>query len=84
MADELSVFKETLRRMNPEFRKLEEEHHRLERELNALIRHKTLTPQEELHKKQIQVEKLHTKDRIEAMVRQYQKQRPYENQPASQ
>jgi len=53
---------------------LEEEHHRLELELNGLIRRKVLTPQEELSKKQIQVEKLHTKDRIEAMIRDFMKQ----------
>lgn len=52
-----------------EYRKLEREHHRLEVELNELVRHKTLTPQEESEKKRIQVEKLHTKDRMEAILR---------------
>jgi uncharacterized protein YdcH (DUF465 family) len=75
MPDEHSIFRETLRERDPDFRKLEEEHQRLEQELNGLVRHKTLTPQEELHKKQVQVEKLHTKDRIEAKVRDYVKQR---------
>ncbi len=74
MSDELSAFKEALRKRNLDFRKLETEHHRLDLELNELIRHKTLTPQEESHKKQIQTKKLHTKDRMEAMIREYMKQ----------
>jgi uncharacterized protein YdcH (DUF465 family) len=71
MSDELSASKERLRKQDPDFRKLETEHHRLELELNGLIRRKTLTPQEESHKKQIQVEKLHAKDRMEAMIREF-------------
>jgi len=71
MSDEQHSLKEKLRKQNEDFRKLETEHHRLERELNRLIRHKTLTPEEETHKKQIQVEKLHAKDRMEAMIRDY-------------
>ena len=67
-------FREALRQRNSEFQKLEEEHHRLEQQLNELTRRKTLTPQEELHKKQIQVEKLHLKDHMEAILRDYQKQ----------
>jgi uncharacterized protein len=74
MLDEQSIFREDLRKRDPDFRKLEEEHHRLELELNGLTRRKTLTPQEELQKKQVQVEKLHTKDRIEARVRDFVKQ----------
>ena len=74
MSDELANFRDALRKRDPDFRKLEEEHHRLELELNGLTRRKTLTPREELQKKQVQVEKLHTKDRIEAMVRDFAKQ----------
>jgi uncharacterized protein YdcH (DUF465 family) len=73
MSDELSVVREELRMRNTDFRKLETEHHRLELQLNELIRHKTLTPQEESHKKQIQTKKLHTKDRMETMIREYMK-----------
>ena len=60
---------QTLRKTNPEFRKLEEEHHRLEIQLNELVRHNTLTPGEQVQKKRIQVEKLHTKDRMQAILR---------------
>lgn len=63
--------RERLRKENHEFRKLEGEHQRLEEELMSLIRHKTLTPQEQVHKKQIQIDKLITKDRIEAMLREH-------------
>lgn len=52
-----------------EYRKLKKEHHRLEIELKALIRHKTLTPIEESEKKRIQIEKLHKKDRMEGIIR---------------
>jgi len=74
MLNERIEFREALRQRNMEFQKLEEVHHRLEQELNELTRRKTLTPKEELHKKQIQVEKLHTKDRMEAIIRDYLKQ----------
>lgn len=73
--DDLAQIKEKLRQTNQDFRKLEGEHHRLERELNALVRHKTLTPREEICKKQIQVEKLNTKDRIETIVREFRAQK---------
>jgi len=76
MTNEPSLFREALRERNPDFRKLEEEHHRLELELNGLLRRKVLTPQEEMSKKQIQVEKLHTKDRIEAMIRDFKNRNP--------
>jgi len=74
MLNEGLEFREALRQRNSEFQKLEEEHHRLEQELNELTRRKNLTPQEELHKKQIQVEKLHLKDHMEAILRNYLKQ----------
>ncbi len=54
---------------NSEYLKLKQEHHRLEIELNALVRHKTLTPEEESEKKKIQIEKLHMKDRMEGILR---------------
>ncbi|MBI3610917.1 MAG: DUF465 domain-containing protein [Nitrospirae bacterium] len=76
MSDESSALREELRKRNSEFRKLEGEHHRLELELNELIRRKMMTPQEALHKKQVQVEKLHMKDRIEAMLRRHRERHP--------
>ena len=42
---------EQLRASNPEFRELEESHHRLDAELQELVKHHVLTPQEEILKK---------------------------------
>ena len=74
MVNDPSHLKEELRQSNREFRKLEGEHHRLDEELKEMVRRKTLTPKEEIHKKRIQVEKLHTKDRIEALLRRHRDQ----------
>jgi hypothetical protein len=70
---ELDPLRERLRKKNIEFRKLEARHMHLEQELERLLRKRALTPREELRKKQIQVEKLHTKDRMEALVRDYRR-----------
>ena len=45
---------EHLRQTNPDFRELEETHHRLDAELQELLKNHILTPQEEVLKKQIQ------------------------------
>ncbi|MGB0909457.1 MAG: YdcH family protein [Nitrospirales bacterium] len=60
-----------LRTSNDEFRELEESHHRLDAELEMLLRNHVLTPQEEVLKKQLQKEKLGKKDRMAWIVRQY-------------
>ncbi|MCP9452826.1 MAG: YdcH family protein [Nitrospira sp.] len=62
---------EQLRQSNPEFRELEESHHRLDRELSELQKRHVLTPAEEMEKKRIQKEKLAKKDRIAALIREY-------------
>ncbi len=62
---------ESLRTSNEEYRELEESHHRLDAELQQLLKHHVLTPQEEVLKKQIQKEKLGKKDRMAAFVRGY-------------
>lgn len=59
-----------LRTSNTEFRELEEAHHRLDSELQELLRNHVLTPQEETLKKQLQKEKLGKKDRMAWLVRQ--------------
>ena len=64
---------EHLRSTNANFREMEESHHRLDAELQELLKNHTLTPEEELLKKQIQKEKLGEKDRMAAMIREYQK-----------
>ena len=59
-----------LRTSNPEFKELEESHHRLDAELQELLKNHVLTPQEEILKKQLQKEKLGKKDRMAWLVRQ--------------
>ena len=60
-----------LRASNTEFRELEESHHRLDAELQELLKNHVLTPQEEVLKKQLQKEKLGKKDRMAWLVRQH-------------
>ncbi len=62
---------ESLRTSNEEYRELEESHHRLDAELQQLLKHHVLTPQEEILKKHIQKEKLGKKDRMAAFVREH-------------
>lgn len=69
MSDEQIV--EHLRSSNADYREMEESHHRLDAELETLLQNHTLTPQEELLKKQIQKEKLGKKDRMAGMIREY-------------
>ena len=62
---------ESLRTSNEEYRELEESHHRLDAELQQLLKRHVLTPQEEILKKHIQKEKLGKKDRMAAFIRDY-------------
>ena len=71
---------ECLRSADSDFRDMEESHHRLDVELQGLLKNHTLTPQEELLKKQIQKEKLGKKDRMAEMIRVYRNQ---QGQPIS-
>ena len=71
---------ECLRSSDADFREMEESHHRLDAELQELLKNHTLTPQEELLKKQIQKEKLGKKDRMAEMIRVYRNQ---QGQPIS-
>lgn len=64
---------EHLRSTSEDFREMEESHHRLDAELQELLKNHTLTPQEELLKKQIQKEKLGKKDRMAELIREYRK-----------
>lgn len=62
---------DNLRFSNIDFRELEASHHQLDVELQELLKHHFLTPQEEVIKKQLQKEKLGKKDRIASMIRAY-------------
>jgi uncharacterized protein YdcH (DUF465 family) len=61
-------FIERLRRENREFRLLESRHNQLDEELQQLIRHHVLTPEEEVKKKMLQKEKLVAKDRMARLI----------------
>ena len=62
---------ENLRASNVEYRELEESHHRLDVELQQLLKHHVLSPQEEILKKQLQKEKLGKKDRMASLIREH-------------
>jgi len=61
----------TLRTESDEFKKLEEDHRKLEETLNEISRKKYLTTEEEVQKKQIQKQKLQFKDRMAQLVREH-------------
>lgn len=63
-----------LRRSDRDYRLLEQRHQELSRQLDQLIRHHVLTPQEEVLKKQLQKQKLAAKDEMNAMLRHYREQ----------
>ncbi len=69
MLSEDPAILELVRRESHEFRTLEETHHRLEDQLAELMKLHILTPEEELRKKQIQFQKLATKDKMAEVVR---------------
>ncbi len=60
-----------LRKENEEYRKLEEEHKKLDSSLDEIIRKKYLSAAEEVTKKTIQKQKLQYKDRMAQLVRSY-------------
>jgi uncharacterized protein YdcH (DUF465 family) len=59
----------TLRTENEEFRKMEEEHKKLQQTLDEMNKKKHLTTDEEVEKKRIQKKKLQYKDRMAELVR---------------
>jgi uncharacterized protein len=67
------ILKEQLRTKHPEFRRLLNQHLRLDEQIKQMLRRKVLTPIEELQRKQLQVEKLHTKDQMEAILREHRR-----------
>ncbi len=60
-----------LRTEDPEFKKWEEEHHKLENSLASIDSHIYLSPEEEIERKRIQKLKLAAKDKMMEMVRRY-------------
>ena len=68
MVDEKHL-REELSRKDPRFKRIFDQHQRLDLLIKKIDRHRTLTPQEELSRKQLRVEKLQAKDRMEKMIK---------------
>jgi ribosomal-protein-alanine N-acetyltransferase len=66
---------ELLRKENPVFKTLEATHHQLEAQLAELAKLHVLTPEEEMRKKHIQLEKLAAKDKMAEIVRVFKQNR---------
>jgi ribosomal-protein-alanine N-acetyltransferase len=83
MLNEDPAILELVRKESLEFKSLEETHHRLEDQLGALNKLHFLTPEEEQRKKQIQFDKLATKDKMAALVRTFKQSRSLAAGPSS-
>lgn len=66
---------ESIRKENPVFKTLEDTHHQLEAQLAELAKLHVLTPEEEMRKKHIQLEKLAGKDKMAEIVRVFKHNR---------
>jgi uncharacterized protein YdcH (DUF465 family) len=58
----------------PELKRLLDQHHRLEGEIEALVGRRWLSDQEQSQLKQLKFEKLHGRDRIEAILAAHREQ----------
>ncbi|MBI5633604.1 MAG: YdcH family protein [Nitrospirae bacterium] len=61
---------------NEEFRKVSDEHHHLDMQLIEVDKKVYLTPEEDLERKKLAKRKLHLKDKMAEMVRDYKKAHP--------
>jgi len=60
-----------LRLKSDEFRKIEEEHRRLDKDLDEMNKKRYLMPDEEVEKKKMQKQKLQYKDRMAELIRKF-------------
>ena len=67
---------EKLKQGNEEFRKLYDEHHHLDVQITEIDRKVYLTPEEDLERKKMAKQKLHLKDKMAEMVRDFKKTHP--------
>jgi uncharacterized protein len=67
---------EKLKTDDEEFRKVYEEHHVLDAQLTDIDRKVYLTPEEDLERKKLAKHKLHLKDKMAELVRNYRKAHP--------
>lgn len=63
-----------LSRENDEYRRLKEEHRRLEEALSEIMKKRHQTEDDEIEKKRIKKEKLIKKDRMAEIIRKYKEQ----------
>jgi len=68
-ADLISI----LRIESDEFRKIEEDHRKLDKDLDEMNKKKYLTTDEEVEKKRMQKQKLQYKDRMAQLIREHRK-----------
>ncbi len=69
MIDKHSALIDRLRRENDDFLIWEEKHKNLEREIRSLNRKHVLTPEEEILRKNLQKEKLISKDKMKEIIK---------------
>ena len=62
-----------LRIESDEFRKIEEDHRQLDKDLDEMNKKKYLTTDEEVEKKRMQKQKLQYKDRMAQLIREHSK-----------
>jgi hypothetical protein len=60
-----------LRIKSDEFRKIEEEHRKLDKDLDEMNKKRYLMPDEEVEKKRMQKQKLQYKDRMAELIRKF-------------
>ena len=65
--------KDFLRNENEEYKKIEEEHRKLNQYLDEMSKKKYLSSEEEIEKKKLQKQKLQFKDRLAQLIREYKK-----------
>lgn len=63
------TLRDRLRTEDPEFKKLEQEHRRLDNELMNFETHVYLSPEEEVERRRLQKMKLAAKDKMMEMIR---------------
>jgi len=67
---------EKMLKENEEFKKVSEEHHQLDGLLTEIDKKVYLTPEEEIERKKLQKQKLHKKDLLAEMIREYRQAHP--------
>ena len=72
MGKKNAILIEKLRRENDEFVFWESTHDRLEHEIREFNRRPHLTPPEDVHRKELQKEKLAAKDKMTEIMRRYE------------